>query len=320
MSLKIAMIATGRIAETQLAPAINLAEGAELWSVYSRDQGRADAFAQAHGAKAPKPAFDNLDALLADDELDAVMIASPDGLHAEQTIAAAKAGKHVLTEKPMTTSNEDAQAMLAACNDAGVKLGIAYHLRWHDGHRKLHAAFQAGDFGTLRHMRVQWPMAGSSPDNWRAKSDVARWWCLSGVGTHCLDQIRWFMRPTQGEVTKLEKVIAKSVYQGPHEETAILAMQFESGATAEMCNSVLFPGPLRMEIYGSDDYALCESTLGAAGAGEIQTKNGAFDFEVKNPFQGEVEDFARAVAENRDPEVPGAEGARNVELLLEAVS
>jgi 1,5-anhydro-D-fructose reductase (1,5-anhydro-D-mannitol-forming) len=319
MTLKIAMIATGRIAETQLAPAINQADGAQLWSVYSRDQGRADAFAKAHGAAAPKAAYDNLDALLSDDDLDAVMIASPDGLHAEQTIAAAKAGKHVLTEKPMTTSAEDAKAMIAACDAAGVKLGIAYHLRWHDGHRKLHGMFQDGKFGTLRHMRVQWPMM-SGPDNWRAKTDVARWWCLSGVGTHCLDQIRWFMSPTQGEVVKLEKLIAKSVYQGPHEETAILAMQFESGATAEMCNSVLFPGPLRMEVYGAEGYALCESTLGAAGAGSIETGDGPIEFEVKNPFRGEVEDFAQAVAEDRDPEVPGREGARNVELLLEAVS
>jgi len=319
MSLKIAMIATGRIAETQLAPAVNLAQGAELWSVYSRDQGRAEAFAEKHGASAPQAAFDNLEALLADDALDAVLIASPDGLHAAQTIAAAKAGKHVLTEKPMTTSGDDAKAMIDACATAGVKLGIAYHLRWHDGHRKLQQAFQDGQFGTIRHMRVQWPMV-SGPDNWRAQSEVARWWCLSGVGTHCLDQIRWFMLPTQGEIETLKSIITRGVYKGPHEETAVLSMEFESGATAEMCNSVLFPGPLRVEIYGSDGYALCESTLGATGAGEIKTQDGDFSFEVRNPFQGEVEDFAQAVANDREPEVPGPEGARNVELLLQAVS
>ncbi|MBT6273309.1 MAG: Gfo/Idh/MocA family oxidoreductase, partial [Chromatiales bacterium] len=142
--MKIAMIATGRIAETQLAPAIAAARGAQLWSVYSRDQGRAEAFARTHGAASATPAYDNLDALLSDDELDAVLIASPDKLHAPQTIAAVKAGKHVLTEKPMTTDAASAEAMVDAASSAGVKLGVAYHLRWHAGHRALHEAAAAG--------------------------------------------------------------------------------------------------------------------------------------------------------------------------------
>ncbi|MEM7404556.1 MAG: Gfo/Idh/MocA family oxidoreductase [Pseudomonadota bacterium] len=317
--MKIGLIATGRIAETQLAPAINAAQGAELWSVFSRDQARAADFASRHGASAPTPAHADLDAMLADPDLDAVLIASPDKLHAPQTIAAARAGKHVLTEKPMTADAASAREMVQICAEAGVKLGVAYHLRWHDGHRKLHAAAQSGYFGTLRHMRVQWLMQ-SGPENWRAQEELATWWCLSGVGTHCLDQIRWFMRPSHGEVVRLLPLITKRVYQGPHEETAVLTMEFESGATAEMCNSVLFPGPLRMEIYGSEGYALCEGTLGAAGAGDIVTHNGAFEFEQRNPFVGEVEDFVNAVAENREPEVPGTEGARNVELLLEAIA
>lgn len=319
MTMNLALIATGRIADTQLAPAISAANGAQLWSVMSRDQSRAAEFAKQHGAKAKQPAHDSLKSLLADPDLDAVMIASPDGLHAEQAIAAAQAGKHVLTEKPMTVSAEDADNMVSACTKANVRLGVAYHLRWHQGHRQLWQLASDGHFGTLRHMRVQWPMM-SSPDNWRAKSEVARWWCLSGVGTHCLDQIRWFMKPNHGEVKQLEKIITRTVHQGPHEETAILTMQFESGATAEMCNSVLFAGPRRMEIYGADGYALCEDTLGADGAGSIVTHQGAFDFGVKNPFVGEIEDFARAVKDGRDPEVNGAEGARNVQLLLEAVS
>jgi len=317
--MKFAMIATGRIAETQLAPAINAAQGAQLWSVYSRDKARANEFAARHGAASATPGYDDLDALLADDELDAVIIASPDKLHAPQAIAAARAGKHVLTEKPMTTSMADAEQMISVCENAGVTLGVAYHLRWHDGHRRLHSAVTNGDFGTLRHIRVQWPMP-SGPGNWRSEEELATWWCLSGVGTHCLDQIRWFMRPEHGEIARLLPLITKSVYNGPHEETAVLTMQFESGATAEMCNSVLFAGPRRMEVYCSDGYALCEQTLGAEGAGSITTHAGDFAFEVTNPFRGEIEDFVQAVAEGRDPEVTGAEGARNVELLLQAIA
>ncbi|NKC14539.1 MAG: hypothetical protein GKR94_20865 [Gammaproteobacteria bacterium] len=322
--MKIALLATGRIADTQLAPAIAQANGAELWSVLSRDKVRARAFAVKHAAASPQPAYDDLDELLSDDALEAVVIASPDKLHAPQTLAALAAGKHVLTEKPMTTDMASANAMVEAARGAGLRLGIAYHLRWHAGHRALHRlmtgeARTGGGFGPIRHMRVQWPMQ-SDPGNWRAGAELARWWCLSGVGTHCLDQIRWFMRPHNGEISKLVSVINRSVYDGPHEETAVIAMQFESGATAEMCNSVLFAGPRRMEIYAESGYALCENTLGADGAGRIVTHEGDFGFAVRNPFVGEIEDFVAAVAQGRAPEVDGCEGLRNVELLLEAVA
>ena len=89
--LRVAMIATGGIAETALAPAIRQAAGAELWSVLSRDAGRARDFAERHGAASPRPAHTDIDALLADPDLDAVVIASADSLHAGQCVAAARA-------------------------------------------------------------------------------------------------------------------------------------------------------------------------------------------------------------------------------------
>lgn len=314
------MIATGGIAEGALAPAVTNAEGAELWSVLSRDAGRARTFAQRHGAASPQPAHTDLDVLLADPDLDAVLIASPDGLHVEQCIAAARAGKHVLCEKPMATTAEDAGRMVAECCEAGVKLGVAYHMRWHRGHRDLAVAAHAGRLGSLRHMRAQWTHRAVDDSNWRARPDVGRWWALAGVGTHCLDQVRWYMRPTCGEVTRVTPHITRSVFRGPHDETALLALEFESGATAEICASVLFNAPKRMEVYGSDGHALFDDTFGRHGRGRIVTHEGEHVFEFADPYTGEVEDFAAAVREDRDPEVNGEEGTRNVALLEEAIA
>ena len=318
--LRIAMIATGRIADNALAPAVRDAAGAELWSVLSRDAGRARDFAERHGAASPDPAYTSLDALLADPALDAVVIASADGQHAAQCIAAAEAGKHVLCEKPMATTATDAERMVAACRDAGVRLGIAYHMRWHRGHRELAGAVHAGKLGVLRHMRVQWSMRAQDDSNWRARSEVGRWWGLAAVGTHCLDQVRWYMLPSCGEITRLTPLVTRNVFQGPHDETALLALELESGATAEICTSVLFEAPKRMEVYGSDGYAAFDDTLGAHGAGRIATHEGEHAFEPADPYSGEVEDFAAAVREDRDPEVNGEEGARNVALLEEAIA
>jgi predicted dehydrogenase len=320
MTMNIAMLGTGRIADGQLAPAIAEADGVRLWSVLSRDAERGRKFAERHGAAAPNAVHTDLDSLLADDELDAVLIASPDKLHAPQCIAAARAGKHVLTEKPMATDVAEAQAMVDACDEAGVVLAVAYHLRWHAGHRKLAAAIRAGDLGTVRHMRVQWTFLAPNAENWRASAEVGRWWGLAGVGTHCLDQVRWLMVPSCGEIVVQENLISREVWKGPHDETALISLGFESGATAEVCSSVLFAAPRRMEVFGSGSYAICDDTLGPHGAGAISIGGKPMDYQVSNPYVGEIADFAAAVAEGRPPEVDGREGLRNVATLVAAVS
>ena len=316
--MNLALLGPGKIASTQLAPAIAVTEEAQLWSVLSRDAERAQAFAAEHAAVAPNPAHTSLDSLLADAELDGVVVATPDKLHAEQAIAAARAGKHVLVEKPMATDLEGAEAMVRACDEAAVRLGVGYHLRWHAGHRKIVDEIRNGRFGELRHVRALWAWPAPDGSNWRARPEVGRWWSLAGVGTHCLDLIRWILVPTCGEVVSLASTISDSVWGGPHDETAVVSLRFESGATAEFCSSVLFEAESRLEVYGTEGRAICTGTLGAHGAGSITTREGPLDFEPANPFEGEIRDFVAAVAEGCPPEVDGHEGLRNVELLLEA--
>ena len=91
-------------------PALSATPNARLWSVLSRDRDRASQFAQAHGAGSPTPAHTDLAELLADPDLDGVIIASPDRVHAEQAVLSARSGKHILCEKPLATSVEDAPA------------------------------------------------------------------------------------------------------------------------------------------------------------------------------------------------------------------
>ena len=94
----------------------------------------------------------------------------------------------------------------------------------------------------------------------------------------------------------------------------------EGGATAELCTSVLFDAPSRLEIYGSKGWAICEDTFGREAAGRIRTNEGDFDFPVVNPFVGLIDDFVAAIRQRRKPEVDVVEGARNAEILLELVA
>lgn len=318
MPINFAIIGPGRIARNQLAPAVNQVGEARLWSVLSRDFDRAAEFAKTNSAQSPDPAHTNLEKLVSDPELDAVIVATPDKLHAQDVITCAKAGKHVLVEKPMATNVVEADAMVCACDDAGVRLGIAYHLHWHAGHRRLADKVRDGVLGSIRHMRVQWTFKSEDASNWRASSEVGQWWSLAAVGTHCLDFIRWIMVPSCGEVETISGLISNRVWGGPHDETAVLSMRFESGATAELCTSVLIEAPSKAEIYGAGGYAICDGTLGPHGAGSIQINGNKLEFKAVNPYIGEIQDFVNAIREGRNPEVDGKEGARNVELLVMA--
>ncbi len=113
--MNIAILGPGGISDDQHAPAVRLHEDTQLWSVLSRSQARADAFSLKHDLKSNSPGYTDLKSLIADENLDAVIIASPDRLHAQQVIQCAEAGKHILLEKPMATSLEECDQMIAAC-------------------------------------------------------------------------------------------------------------------------------------------------------------------------------------------------------------
>jgi predicted dehydrogenase len=317
--LRIGLLGTGGIANEFLAPALGLAGNACLWSVLSRSMDNARAFADRHGARSPTPAYDSLDAMLKDPELDAVLVATPDRMHATQTIAAARAKKHVLCEKPLATTVEQARAMLSACEAHGVTLGVAYHLRHHAGHKAFVRELHQGAIGRVRHARVQWTFAAQDASGWRARGDVGRWWALAAVGTHAIDMVRWIMAPSAGDVTALRCLDSSPKFATERDESTMVSMRFEDGSTAEVFASVLFRAPRRIEVFGDDGYAHAEGTLGPRGAGDLWINERKLEYVPENPYVGEIHDFADAVRAGRSPAVDGPEGMRNVELLCLAL-
>src|SRR5215216_3004056 len=127
MTLGWGIVGPGRIADDRMAPAINAYDGNRLVAVVSRDQARADAFAAKHNAA---HALTSYEEMLQRSDIDVVLITTPNALHAEQAIAAARAGKHVYCDKPLATSVADAERMIAECEKAGVKLGVNFHNRF----------------------------------------------------------------------------------------------------------------------------------------------------------------------------------------------
>lgn len=315
MTFNIGIFGPGRHADLRLAPALSLSPNAQLWSVLSRDRERGAKFADKHNAQAENSAPVSIEEMLSDSELDAVIISSPDKLHVHQAVLAARAGKHCLIEKPLATDVNACKEILKVAQEEKICLAVAYHLRWHHGHRLIHKLVNENAIGKVRHIRAQWTWKAHDGSNWRASPEVGQWWSLGGVGTHCLDLIRWMMLPTCGEVDTIKAQISRTVWNRPHDETALIALQFDSGATAEICSSVLFESPSRLEIYGEHGYFICEDTFGHAGAGCIHTHKGKLVFSIQNPFVGEIENFVESAKQKVAPEVTGEEGMRNVEIL-----
>ena len=311
--LRVGLIGPGSIAE-RLITALSSIEDVDFWSVLGRDLTRTRDFATRHGAKSRKQAYIDLPSFLADPLLDAVIIATPDRLHAAQCIAAARARKHVFVEKPMATSVRDARRIVDTCRKHEVELAVGYHLRFHAGHQQIRQLVAEGAIGTIRHINVTWTMLASETD-WRSSPELGRWWSLAALGTHGLDLVQWLVWQQAGEITTAKALFSNGVFPGARDETSLVSLAFESGATAQVLSSVVFRAPRLVEIFGTTGSIRCLETLGPRGAGEIFVNNRPLAFPVVDPYKLELTDFAKAIISGGTPSVDGAIGSGNVALL-----
>jgi len=174
MTVKWGIIGCGAVAEHKGGPALYNAPDSELIAVMRRDEQLAAEFAQRHGAKRH---YSSVEAILADDEINAVYIATPPHVHAEQTIAAADAGKHVLCEKPMAMNVGQGREMIAACRNNGVQLMIAYYRRFWPLASKMQQLIADGAIGwptmAYAHCAALWQPPEDPSTFWRIQRDIA---------------------------------------------------------------------------------------------------------------------------------------------------
>lgn len=312
--VRIGIIGTGNIADSAHAPAIASVQSAELVSVLSRDKKVATDFLLKHNA-VDGVAHTSLSSFVEDPRSELAIICSPDGLHFEQASACLQAGKHVLLEKPLAISEAEASRLVKLSEDNRLVLATGFHLRSHIGHLKLRDLVNAGEIGELRHVRAIWAFPQKDASNWRAKNKLTKWWSLSAVGSHCLDLTRWFARDMQ-EWLSVSSAIANNVWEGPHDETAVISGQLKSGPTIEVVSSVQFGPYNRIELFGSKGQAVCEGTMGRDGAGVIKVNDELLEFEPRIPFEEQLKNVIECVQKNQTPRADGVDGLRSVRDLL----
>ena len=330
MSLGWGIVGIGSHSHLKIAPALRLADGAELVAVYSRDQGRAETFAETHGAQA---AYSDLDSLLADKRVDAVFVASPNSLHASQTLQAAKASKHVLSEKPMATSVSDAASMVRACRENGVKLGIGFELRFHPAHLLAKDLIANGAIGRIRLAHGQWGRGERGQTDHLARTGLRAWWeqpelmggasILMGLGVHVFDLFRFLLEEEIVEVTALTD---GQTGQQPLEHIASTSIRTSSGVIASvMCGRMLPDTQNDFAVYGSDGRVTGKETVWEARLGSFEvvsaTVNRAenYEYDYLANFIDELEDFGQAVELDREPRATGLDGLKATLATIAAI-
>jgi predicted dehydrogenase len=242
--VRFGLVGAGNISETH-ARAVAAVPGCAVVAVQGRNGERARALAAQYGAAA----YDSYDAFLAH-PMDAVVIGSPSGLHAEQGSMAAARGLHVLVEKPIDVTTGAADRLIDACARAGVRLGVLFQDRTRPSFRALHALLTTERIGRplLASARVMWyrPESYYSGSRWRGTWALDGGGALMNQGIHTLDLLIWLLGP----VRRVMAQTATLAHRIEVEDTALALIEFESGARATYeATTVARPGyPRRVEL------------------------------------------------------------------------
>jgi len=274
--------------------------------------------------------------LLADPGVEAVYIASPVSIHLKQIKMAAKAGKHILCEKPLTLNRKQAEEAVAACREAKVVLQEGYMMKFHGAHQKIKEMIDEGRLGKLVYLRAQlscwYPKIEGA---WRQDPKTGGGGSLMDMGTHLIDLLEYF----GGPVRRIVALTGRLVQEYKSEDAATTMLEFKSGAQATIDTFFCIPDEAsrtRLEIYGSQGSILAEGTIGQSSAGKVQgivglgdagydatqSKDVARRFETLpfpkiNPYTAECEYFADCVLAGRPVEINGPKNAIHIMDLAE---
>ncbi len=265
--------------------------------------------------------YENYDEIAHNPEIDAVYIGLPNSMHAEYTIRAAKAGKHVLCEKPMAISSKECRQMIDACRENNVKLMIAYRIHYDPMWQHIRHLARSGAIGEVQ--GFQGGFYGSKMSGWRLNRKLAGGGSLLDLGIYPLNAIRWF----SGEEPDHFAAQVATKIPGPRfaqvEESIEFNMRFASGILASSGSSYGEDGAAYLSVDGTQGNLWVEPAYGYQGLKyHGNTIHGPVSDASPNklPYQfvAEADHFADCVRDNRTPATPGEEGLKDL-LAIEAI-
>lgn len=323
--MRFAVIGCGRIAPKH-AESIVALEEAELVAVCDIVPEKAQAFADKYGAKP----YTSYEEMLANEDLDVVTIATESNLHAPIGIAAAKAGKHVMVEKPMAMTLESADELIRTCKDAGVKLAVIHQNRFNKSVKLMHKALEEGRFGNLTHGQatVRW----NRDDNYYAQAPwrgtkLQDGGVLMNQSIHNIDLLQWTFGPVESVFGYTRTAMRKIEM----EDIGTAVIKFKSGALGIIeAASTIYPKNIEetLNVFGETGSVI----IGGIAVNRIENwefpgseeeKKHIFASQENDPpdvygfgHREVISDMIEAIRQDRSPAIPGEEGRKALEIIL----
>jgi predicted dehydrogenase len=327
--VKIGVIGCGSIAQHRHLPEYKMNEQVELVAVCDINTERANNVAQQYGVKA----YTNYEELLASGTVEAVSVCTPNYLHAPISVAALNSGVHVLCEKPMATSEEEAKAMIEAAKTNGKKLMIGHNQRFVASHQKARELIEKGEIGKIYSFRTAFGHGGpegwsvDGKDSWFFKKDEAFIGAMGDLGVHKTDMLRYILNEEIVEVGAFVESNAKDFANV--DDNAVCVLKTQSGIIGTLAASWAYNGKEDNStiVYGEKGILRLEddptySLVAQYATGEV------VNYELgkiqSNDEGGQsnshvIEQFVDAVAEDKESPVPGEEGLKSLAVILAAL-
>jgi len=316
-SVKWGLIGCGDIAQKRVAPALRDLENCELMAVNRAQYQLAEPFAKRFGARRW---YADWHELIADPEIDAVYVATPVYLHAQQTIAAAEAGKHVLCEKPMALNVSECDSMIAACQGNGVKLGIAYYRHFYPIIERCKEIISAGEIGQIVIVQVNaFEFLDLQPDHpryWFLRKDLAGGGPMFDFGCHRIEVLLNLFGP----IKRTLGVTCNVLFEREVEDTATALFQFQHGGRGILTvTHAAFEFQDTLDIFGS----LGSIHIPVLNRSTVIVKTASGERQEEHPPHANlhaplIDDFVQTVLQNREPKVNGEIG-REVARIEEEI-
>jgi predicted dehydrogenase len=317
-SVRWGIVSTANIAVGKVIPGLRRASNAEVLAIASREPGRAEATAAALGI--PR-AYGSYEALLADPDVDAVYIPLPNDLHAEWTLAAARAGKHVLCEKPLAMSADVAQSMVDGCRDAGVLLMEAFMYRLHPSWVAVRELVASGRIGRLRAVDGWFSFFNDDPANIR-NIEAAGGGAVYDIGCYLVNLSRMLFGAEPDDVRAM-------VIRDPAMGVDVLAsgmLRFGDGLATFTCSTRTEPDQ-RVHIYGDRGRISIEIPFNvppdrptrvfvtAGGHPPVAPDTETLTFEAADAYAVETEAFGAAVLAGGPVPTPPEDAVANLRVI-----
>jgi predicted dehydrogenase len=308
-----ALVGLGKLSQTQLVPALRHTQLARLTAVVSGHPDKARRIAADNGV--PERSiytYETFDRLADNPDVDVVYVVLPNAMHAEYTIRAARAGKHVYCEKPMAVSPTECEQMIAACREAKRQLGVAYRLHFEPYNLELVRLARSGELGALKFISA---IAGTipQPNQWRLDPKLSGGGSMVDIGIYALQAAR--MIAGEEPVAVSARATMTDPARLPNlDQTLAFSMTFRTGVLAS-CVSTYAAHKSRVDVVTDRGSFGLEPALYYHGLKGFRSDGKPFAFADIDQFAAEMDDFATAVRTGAQTRVPGEEGLRDVRII-----